>query len=182
MIENYILLGSSIALLHIARTDIQRYHIGNIPLIILFVLGWLYRILNNGDLIDGILGMLFGLGVGLILFTLGGMGGGDGKLMAALGVWLGWHGLYLVILAASCAGAAWGIIKLYRSGQLKERLTRFLINAKLRFIYGVKGTFEFEKLDDTSTIPKSMVPFGTCLAVATIVLFLTGRLDIFVAY
>jgi hypothetical protein len=110
------------------------------------------------------------------------MGGGDGKLMAALGVWLGWHGLYLVILAASCAGAAWGIIKLYRSGQLKERLTRFLINAKLRFIYGVKGTFEFEKLDDTSTIPKSMVPFGTCLAVATIVLFLTGRLDIFVAY
>lgn len=33
-----------------------------------------------------------------------GMGGGDPKLLAAIGGWLGWHALPLVVLAASVAG------------------------------------------------------------------------------
>jgi leader peptidase (prepilin peptidase) / N-methyltransferase len=43
-----------------------------------------------------------------------GLGGGDAKLLAAIGAWLGWQALPLVVLAASMAGLAgvaiaWGV-------------------------------------------------------------------------
>jgi len=45
-------------------------------------------------------------------FTTGkeGIGYGDFKLMAALGAWLGWQALPLLLLTASCLGAAGGIV------------------------------------------------------------------------
>lgn len=36
-----------------------------------------------------------------------GLGGGDPKLFGAIGAWLGWQGLPLVLLGASVAGLAW---------------------------------------------------------------------------
>src|SRR5262245_2901689 len=39
--------------------------------------------------VDGVAGMLVGFGVLVGLWLIGGMGAGDVKLMAALGVWLG---------------------------------------------------------------------------------------------
>ncbi|MGL3823497.1 prepilin peptidase [Sphingopyxis sp. R3-92] len=38
-----------------------------------------------------------------------GMGGGDPKLVAALGAWLGWQALPLVLLLASVGGLAWAL-------------------------------------------------------------------------
>ncbi|WWE58971.1 A24 family peptidase [Parasalinivibrio latis] len=46
-----------------------------------------------------------------------GMGYGDFKLLAALGAWLGWQSLPLLILLASLTGAIFGIIQLRRAGQ-----------------------------------------------------------------
>lgn len=46
-----------------------------------------------------------------------GMGRGDFKLFAALGAWLGWSALPLVLLLASLSGAAVGIARLLISGQ-----------------------------------------------------------------
>ena len=45
------------------------------------------------------------------------MGRGDFKLFAALGAWLGWSALPLVLLLASLSGAAVGIARLLISGQ-----------------------------------------------------------------
>ena len=41
------------------------------------------------------------------------MGGGDGKLAAMLGAWLGWQGLLLSVLLASCLGALTGIVGIW---------------------------------------------------------------------
>jgi leader peptidase (prepilin peptidase) / N-methyltransferase len=48
-----------------------------------------------------------------------GMGHGDFKLFAALGAWLGWQALIPMILLASCAGAAVGLV-LKAKGALRE--------------------------------------------------------------
>ncbi len=48
------------------------------------------------------------------------MGGGDGKLAAMLGAWLGWQGLLLSILLASCLGALVGGLGTL-SGRLEHR-------------------------------------------------------------
>src|SRR3546814_6202274 len=38
-----------------------------------------------------------------------GMGGGDPKLVAAIGAWLGWQALPLMLLLASLAGIGWAV-------------------------------------------------------------------------
>ena len=52
-------------------------------------------------------------------FALGGLGGGDVKLVAALGAWLGWKMILPIVLGASVIGAIVGI-KMKMSSSLRE--------------------------------------------------------------
>lgn len=70
------------------------------------------------------LGVLFGGGI-LYLVSLGyfsltkrhGMGGGDIKLLAMIGAFLGWHSLLYVILASSMSGSIVGICAMLKQGK-----------------------------------------------------------------
>lgn len=88
---------------------------------------WLGLLANlNGlfvPLEDALIGAVVGyLGLRLIyhLFKLAtgkeGMGFGDFKLLAALGAWMGWKALPMVILASSLVGAVVGILLIVLSG------------------------------------------------------------------
>ncbi|MFM9851250.1 MAG: prepilin peptidase [Sphingomonadaceae bacterium] len=76
-------------------------------------------------LIDRVIGAVAGYGV-LQLVRLGyrftrkqeGMGGGDPKLLGAIGAWLGWQWLPMVVLSASVAGLLWLLFKASRGGQV----------------------------------------------------------------
>lgn len=50
------------------------------------------------------LGLLTGFGLTVLLFAIGALGGGDVKLMAAVGAWLGPAGTLAVFLAAAVVG------------------------------------------------------------------------------
>lgn len=78
------------------------------------------------DLTSSVLGAIFGyLSLWLVfhLFKLvtgkEGMGYGDFKLLAALGAWLGWQSLPLIILLSSAVGAVFGIFMIV--SKLQER-------------------------------------------------------------
>jgi leader peptidase (prepilin peptidase) / N-methyltransferase len=82
---------------------------------------WLGLIVNSGDtftdLRSAVLGAVFGyLALWLVYWAFKlitkkeGMGYGDFKLLAAIGAWLGWQVLPLVILLSSVVGAVVGII------------------------------------------------------------------------
>ena len=78
------------------------------------------------DLNSSVLGAIFGylaLWSVFHLFKLitgkEGMGYGDFKLLAALGAWLGWQSLPLIILLSSAVGATFGIIMIV--SKLQER-------------------------------------------------------------
>ena len=78
------------------------------------------------DLTSSVLGAIFGyLALWLVfhLFKLvtgkEGMGYGDFKLLAALGAWLGWQSLPLIILLSSAVGAVFGIFMIVT--KLQER-------------------------------------------------------------
>lgn len=47
-----------------------------------------------------------------------GMGGGDVKLFGAIGLWLGWRALPLVLLGAAVAGLAWSLIGMARGQRM----------------------------------------------------------------
>ena len=95
-----------------------------------FPLLWLGIIFNlfstYTDLTSSVLGAIFGyLALWLVfhLFKLitgkEGMGYGDFKLLAALGAWLGWQSLPLIILLSSAVGAVFGIFMIV--SKLQER-------------------------------------------------------------
>ncbi len=73
---------------------------------------------GSGGLLTGFWGLLVGLGVLIVPWAMHGMGAGDVKLMAAIGVWFG----PFMTLIAFCVGAVIGgivaIIMILSSGRL----------------------------------------------------------------
>ncbi len=73
---------------------------------------------------DSIIGTLLG-GGSLLLVAMGyqlttkkeGMGGGDIKLLAMVGAFVGWKGVFFTIFLASIAGTLIGLILMLRSGK-----------------------------------------------------------------
>lgn len=61
-----------------------------------------------------------------------GMGGGDPKLVAAIGAWLGWQALPLLLLLASLGGLAWALVTQGKGDQpLTERRVPFGLFASI---------------------------------------------------
>lgn len=58
---------------------------------------------GTGGLADAAAGLAIGAGPLLVLWLIGGGGGGDVKLMGALAVWLGYRGTVLLLLASAVA-------------------------------------------------------------------------------
>ena len=76
-------------------------------------------------------GWLTGLAVFLPFFALGGMGGGDVKLLAALGAWLGAYETLYLALYSGVAGGALAVVVAFARGYLKTAL--FNVLEMLRF-------------------------------------------------
>ena len=69
------------------------------------------------SLLDGAIGMTLGIvsleaigWIGLLVLGKEAMGGGDGKLMAAIGLWLGWRAVLVTMFVACLLGSAIGIV------------------------------------------------------------------------
>jgi prepilin peptidase CpaA len=56
------------------------------------------------ELRGGLFGMMFAGGIFFLLFLLGGMGGGDVKLMAAVGAWVGAAQVGVLLIMSALAG------------------------------------------------------------------------------
>lgn len=162
-----IFLGCLLPAAVIAYTDYRRHWVPNLITIPMFLTGLAYAIYQGY-----VLGALVGAGTaflfGFVLFAMGGMGGGDVKLMAALGAWFGLFGMLPVILLASLIGIAWGLGKKAKAGRLKEWALDFYRGLFLRIVLNVQGAAGAPKLpvDITAPIPRDAIPFGACLAVS----------------
>lgn len=81
-------------------------------------------VLLDLSVLDSLIGLAFGGGI-LYLIAFGyhlitgqeGMGGGDIKLLAMIGAFLGWKGVLLTLLLSSFTGAITGVILMYAFGK-----------------------------------------------------------------
>jgi prepilin peptidase CpaA len=110
------------ASLGLALIDVLRYKIYNVFTYPLLLAGLVYHGAVGGanGLAEALLGSLVGLGVLLPFYLLGGMGGGDVKLMAAFGAWLGLPLTFLVFLASSLAAGVYGLVLVLANRRLGE--------------------------------------------------------------
>ncbi len=136
----------SAALLVIIVIDIHHQIIPDVISLPGIILGFLFS-LFSGYITwkSSLLGLVLGGGV---LYTVAavyfwirkidGMGGGDIKLLAMLGAWLGWQSLPFVIFFSSFTGAIAGLIAMkvqQKGGQTKIPFGPFLSIAALIFLF-----------------------------------------------
>jgi prepilin peptidase CpaA len=73
----------------------------------------------------GLLGGTLGLALGILLFAVGAMGAGDGKLLATVGSFLGFGVFVQALPLIGAAGGALALVVTIRNGTLLPTLLRF---------------------------------------------------------
>jgi prepilin peptidase CpaA len=83
-----------------------------------------------------IAGLFLGVAVLIIFHFLGGMGGGDVKLMGAVGAFLGPKGVFIAFLATALVGGMYALILFAFHGQLSKTLNRYWLILKTGLLTG----------------------------------------------
>ena len=100
-----------------AATDVRARRIPNWLTLPMVVTGLAHSLLasSHGGVWGSLAGVAAGFGLTFAMFALGAMGGGDVKLFAGIGAWLGPAGVFYVFLVETVLGmvivlaqAAWG--------------------------------------------------------------------------
>jgi prepilin peptidase CpaA len=101
-----------VAVLVTAVTDVWRFKIHNVLTVPLLLSGLIYHAATAGSIgfAVSLLGALFGFGLLILWYLLGGMGAGDVKLMAGIGAWLGLPLTFYVFIASSLAAGAYALV------------------------------------------------------------------------
>lgn len=89
-------------------------------------------------LLAALVGALTGLAIFFPVFALGGLGGGDVKLMAALGAWVGWSPVVWTALYTAVAGGVLALGWGYAHGYLRHAFRNLRSLATLWLIEGVR--------------------------------------------
>jgi prepilin peptidase CpaA len=117
--------------------------------------------------VDGLLAALGGLALGLVIltppFALGGIGGGDVKMMGAAGTFLGPALLAVAIVMGLAFGGVVAVLAAARRGRLGETLQR-----TWSMTAGAVATRSTEPLRRAATLPGRIVlPYSVPLALGT---------------
>jgi prepilin peptidase CpaA len=127
MYAQHLVVPAAIAVLAIAvYTDCRWRLIHNGLTLPAIGLGLLLQLAGQGwaGLVGGLLGMAAGFGLMMIPFSFGQMGGGDVKLMAALGSLLGAYAILNVFLYTTLAGGMLALGYAVRFGRGVDTLRR----------------------------------------------------------
>ena len=173
-LENLALLvGCLLPLMVAAYTDVKSHLVPDKITLPVLLAGGVNAIYSQQSL-DALLGMVVAFGIMLCLGCLGGVGGGDIKLAAGLGMWFGLPQVMALMFLASLLGIVWGAVRMYRLGILDARLKTFFTGLYLRVVCGATGAVVLPKLpeDPLAPVPPDAIPFGTCLAVAAWIIWL----------
>jgi prepilin peptidase CpaA len=122
-------------------------------------------------LLDGVLGAGLALVLLLPLFALGGVGGGDAKLLVAVGAFLGPGGFLVALLATAIAGGVMSLVYAVRRGVILP----VLLNTRGLLKYVVTGGRSGER--STLATPGALsVPYGVAIAAGTLFALWYGTL------
>ncbi len=121
------------------------------------VLGW-------SGLKSGAAGMLVAGGLFCFLFLLGAMGGGDMKLMAAVGAWVGSTQVVTLILVAALAGGVLAIASMIFRNRVAQTLWNTAQLICYSFTSGLRPHPDFNVRSPGST----RVPYGVAIAVGAL--------------
>ena len=164
--ENYFLIGAVLVASVAAFSDVRKARIPNwltysslATALVLraAVLGW-------AGFKSGALGMLAAGGIFLILFFMGAMGGGDMKLMASTGAWVGSDHVVTILLVAAMAGGVLALVQIVFGGRGWQTLRNLFELIRFRLISGLQP----HPVLNVREAGSDRVPYGLAIALATL--------------
>ncbi|TRW89696.1 A24 family peptidase [Candidatus Methylobacter oryzae] len=167
-----------IALIAAAAIDIKRHRLPNVLTVSTALLGivfqcWLY---GWSGFLNGLGGFCIGLFLLLPFYAMRWMGAGDVKLMAAVGIFLGWPYSLLAVALTTGAGAVAALGLLAAKGGLTNYLRRYGAMAKCLLLTG-RVAYVPPEQEESSTL---LFPYALAIALGTFAtLAWAGRLDTF---
>lgn len=117
------LIGLSVAAIACC-VDLREHRIPNWLTLTSALAGLVFHTLADGGsgFTSSVLGWLTGLAMFFVPFALGGLGGGDVKLIAALGAWFGWPDAAWLGLFTGVAGGVVALVMALFCGYLQRTL------------------------------------------------------------
>ena len=153
-------------------SDLRWRKIPNCLTLPAIVLGFLLNFLGNSwnGLIFAFFGLLVGMGLLMLPYLLGGMGGGDVKFMGALGALLGSYSILNVFLYATLAGGAIAIVVAIANKNLLDTLKKVWLLLKCIFLFRAP-------LAGAGLFKKSIaVPYGLAIGAGTFIYLVAGKI------
>ncbi len=165
-----------VASLAAAVLDVWKFKIYNVVTLPLLASGLFYHgVLGGpGELAGSLLGLVFGFGILIGFYVMGGMGAGDVKLMAAVGAWLGMPFTFYVFIASSLATGIYALVLVVAYGRVSETWINLqIVWHRLRVIGRHLGADDQVELGvNRSDRRHRLIPFAAMVAlgiVATLV-------------
>ncbi len=164
--EKYFLIGAVLVAVIGAVIDLRTARIPNrlTYTALLAALPLRTALLGLSGLKSGAIGVLVAGGLFLLLYTVGAMGGGDMKLMAAVGAWVGSTQVMTLILAAALAGGVLAIGRIIFRNTVGETLRDTMRLIYYRFTSGLQPHPELNVQSSGS----QRVPYGVAIAVGAL--------------
>ncbi|HKW67027.1 MAG TPA: A24 family peptidase [Terriglobales bacterium] len=130
--------------------------------------GLIFHLVHGGlgwEFASALIATLIAFGVGLSFFQLGAIGGGDVKLITALGALLGLDRWILAMEVAVLAAALIGIVQAVRRGMLGQMLRN--IGSLLKWLVGRGGVAAHPTINVRNSA-MLRAPFGVAAALGTL--------------
>lgn len=162
-------------------TDIWKFKVYNALTLPLLVLGLAYHaiVLGTPGLLFSCGGAALGFGLLFIPYLLGGVGGGDVKLLAGIGAWLGPEVTLFVVLLSAIAAGVYALVLLAVAGGLRETVGRLRI-----FLFQTKAILRHLAPDEQVEVVATqenrrlrLIPFAAMVPVGIITLLVWAILS-----
>ena len=167
-----IILMAGLLVLLAMYSDLRWRRIPNCLTLPAIALGFFLNFVGNSwnGLIFAFLGLLVGMGLFILPYFLGVMGGGDVKLMGALGALLGGYSILNIFLFATLAGGAIAIVVAIANKNLVDTFKRVWLLIKCIFLFRAPSA-------GVGPFKKSIgIPYGLAIGAGTFVYLIAGNI------